>query len=308
LHRGLGHTPYCLEAVEGGRTCGFLALGYVSSFLFGRFLVSLPYLNYGGPIADDADTANLLIDGAVRLADSLKVRYLELRHELATAHPALKHNRTDKVQMRLNLAAKVEQLWKDIGSKVRNQVNKGEKSQLAVAWGGQESVADFYAVFSQNMRDLGTPVYSRRLFMEILRQFPDRAEICTVRAGKEPVAAALLLHGWGVTEVPSASSLRSHNHTCANMLMYWHLLKRAIERGQDIFDFGRSSEDSPTMRFKKQWGASPAASEWQFYLRHGEVGGMQKESPRYQRLIRMWQRLPVAVTRILGPRIVRGIP
>ncbi len=158
------------------------------------------------------------------------------------------------------------------------------------------------------MRDLGTPVYSRELFTAILEQFPDRAEICTVRAGSELASAALLLHGWGVTEVPSASSLRSHNHTCANMLMYWHLLKRAVERGQDVFDFGRSSQDSPTMRFKKQWGASPSASEWQFYVRHGELGSMQKESPRYQRMIRLWQRLPVVVTQMIGPQIVRGIP
>jgi FemAB-related protein (PEP-CTERM system-associated) len=158
------------------------------------------------------------------------------------------------------------------------------------------------------MRDLGTPAYGKRLFAEILDQFPDRAEICVVRAGDRPVAAALLLHGWGVTEVPSASSLRSYNHLNANMLMYWHLLERAVQRGQDVFDFGRSSFDSKTMPFKKQWGATPTASEWQFYIRKGEPGGMRKESPRYQKLIRIWQRLPVVLTRLIGPAIVRGIP
>jgi hypothetical protein len=92
------------------------------------------------------------------------------------------------------------------------------------------------------------------------------------------------------------------------MLMYWHLLERAVGRGQDVFDFGRSSPDSPTLRFKKQWGATPAPSEWQFYLRSGEPGGLRKENPRYQRLIRFWQRLPLFVTRLIGPAIVRGIP
>jgi FemAB-related protein (PEP-CTERM system-associated) len=308
LHQSLDHTPYCLEVVEGSRTCGFLALAYVSSLFFGRFLVSLPYLNYGGPVADDVATGSLLIDRAVQLADELGVRYLEIRHELAIKHASLKHSRTDKVHMRLDLPAEVDPLWKAIGSKVRNQVEKGKKNGLTILWGRQELLAEFYAVFSQNMRDLGTPVYDSSLFTAILEAFPERTEICVVRAGKVPVAAALLLHGWGVTEVPSASSLRSHNHTCANMLMYWHLLKRAVERGQDMFDFGRASEDSPTMRFKKQWGASPAASEWQFYVRKGEPSGMRKESPRYQRAIRLWQRLPVAVTRLVGPIIVRGIP
>jgi FemAB-related protein (PEP-CTERM system-associated) len=308
LDRGLNHTPYCLEAVDGDRTCGFLALADVRSFLFGRFLVSLPYLNYGGPIADDEAIACQLINRAARLADDLNVRYLELRNEYAIAHPALEHTRSDKVHMRFDLPATPGKLWDDLDPKVRNQVRKGQKSGLSVAWGSAELLADFYSVFSRNMRDLGTPVYDRRLFASILEQFPGRAELCIVCAGTEPVAGALLLHGWGVTEVPSASSLRLHNHTCANMLMYWHLLERAVERGQDIFDFGRSSEGSPTLRFKKQWGASPAASEWQFYLRNGELGGMKKESPRYQRLIRVWQRLPVFVTQMIGPTIVRGIP
>jgi FemAB-related protein (PEP-CTERM system-associated) len=308
LAQGLHHTPYCLEALEEGRTRGFLALAGVESFLFGSYLVSLPYLNYGGPVADDDRVSRLMIDRAATLADGLGVRYLELRHEHPLDHPSLKHSRTDKVHMRLDLPATPGRLWDGLDGKVRNQVRKGQKSGLTVHWGKQELLDDFYAVFSRNMRDLGTPVYSKRLFAAALGQFPERAELCLVRAEREPVACALLLHGWGVTEVPSASSLRSHNHTCANMLMYWNLLERAVQRGQDVFDFGRSSEDSPTMRFKKQWGASPAASAWQFYLRSGGLGGMQKESPRYQGLIRIWQRLPVALTVLLGPAIVRGIP
>jgi FemAB-related protein (PEP-CTERM system-associated) len=308
LARGLRHTPYCLEAVAGDATTGFLALADVRSVLFGRFLVSLPYLNYGGPVADDPATEQALLHRAVRLADDLNVRYLELRQELPITHPRLDQSRTDKVHMRLNLPGDWAQLWKGLDAKVRNQVRKGEKHGLTISWGGLESLDDFYDVFSRNMRDLGTPVFGRRLFTAILEQFPERAEFCTVRDGKLPVAAALLLHGWGVTEVPSASSLRSHNHTCANMLMYWNLLKRAVERGQDVFDFGRSPEDGPTMKFKKQWGASPASSEWQFYLRRGDLGGMRKENSRYSRLIRIWQRLPLSVTRLIGPAIVRGIP
>ena len=122
------------------------------------------------------------------------------------------------------------------------------------------------------------------------------------------MAAALLLHGWGITEVPSASSLREFNPTCANMLMYWHLLERSVQRQQAFFDFGRSSEDSPTFRFKKQWGALPAQAEWQYSLRAGSVSDMRPDNPRYQRLIRLWQRLPVRLTRWLGPWVVRGIP
>src|SRR6516225_4791508 len=204
LCSGLGHKPYCLEAVEDGKTRGYLGLAYIRSLLFGRFLVSLPYLNYGGVRAGDQQTAGLLISEAKKLADQLGVRYLELRHEKAIEHPVLAQTRTDKVHMRLPLPSSSECLWKSLTAKVRNQVRKGQNSGLVVSWGRQELLSGFYTVFSHNMRDLGTPVYGQRLFRSILEQFPERTELCLVTAGTQPVAGALLLHGCEITEVPSA--------------------------------------------------------------------------------------------------------
>jgi FemAB-related protein (PEP-CTERM system-associated) len=308
LRQAFGHTVYGLEALADGRTRGFLPLAYVSSFLFGRFLVSLPYLNTGGVRAEDEAAGAALIDRAVRLADELGVRHLELRHEQPTEHPALTGRLTTKVHMRLALPDFPGPLWTGLPAKVRNQVRKGEKSGLKVFWGGEDLLADFYAVFSRNMRDLGTPVYGRGLFRAILRRFPQGSEVCVVRAGAVPVAAALLLHGDGVSEVPSASSLREYNSACANMLLYWNLLDRAVQRRQAVFDFGRSTVDGNTYRFKKQWGAREEPAVWQYYLRNGSADAVRPDNPRYQRLIRVWQRLPVSLTRWLGPAIVRGIP
>jgi FemAB-related protein (PEP-CTERM system-associated) len=308
LQKGLRQTPYCLEAVAGGQTRGFLLLSYLRSVMFGRFLVSLPYLNYGGAIADDEQTAAMLVDRAVRLAEELKVRYLELRHEHLIKHAGLNERRGDKVHMRLHLPGKVAELWDSLSPKVRNQVRKGQKAGLTIAWGGRDLLPEFHSVFARNMRDLGTPVYGRKLFGSILDQFGDRAELCVVRAENKAVAGALLLHGRGVTEVPSASSLREYNHTSANMLMYWQLLERAVQRKQSTFDFGRSSADSSTYRFKKQWGAEPAPAEWQYHVRAGSVGELRTNNPKYQRLIAWWKRLPLGLTRLLGPWIVRGIP
>ena len=308
LAEGLQHAPYCFEAVEGGRTRGVLPLSFVRSALFGRFLVSLPYLNTGGVIADDRDVAVALIDRAVDLADLLKARHLELRHERPIEHPAFNHRITTKVHMRLALPTTVEALWNGFDPKVRNQIRKGQKHETAVVWGGEELVPEFYDVLSRNMRDLGTPVFGKSLFRSILRRFPDAAEICVTRLNGRASAVALLLHGRGVTEVPTASSLREFNAMNVNMLMYWQLLQRAIERGQSSFDFGRSSRESNTFRFKKQWGAIPDAAAWQFQLRAGKAGAMRPESAKFQLMIRVWQRLPIALTRLIGPPIVRGIP
>jgi FemAB-related protein (PEP-CTERM system-associated) len=308
LEQSLQHTPYVLEVRDGERTTGWLPLAFVRSLLFGRYLVSLPYLNSNGVVAEEDAVRRLLIDGAVRLADDLQVRHLELRHERAVEHPALTGRLTSKVHMRLPLPASPAVLWEQLSAKVRNQVRKGEKSGFTVAWGGVELLDAFYAVFSRNMRDLGTPVYGRGLFAAIVQHFPKEAELCVLGSGAKPVAAALLLHGRGVTEVPSASSLREYNSSCANMFMYWKLLERAVQCGQTVFDFGRSTLDGNTYRFKKQWGSIPEPAVWQYYLRGGEAGELRPDNPRYQRLIRLWQRLPLSVTRWLGPRIVRGIP
>jgi FemAB-related protein (PEP-CTERM system-associated) len=308
LRRGLGHTPYCLQAIRGEETVGFLALAFVHSKLFGRFLVSLPYLNYGGPIATDEEAVRRLIDQAVQLADSLDVQYLELRGTSALTHPALNETITSKVHMKLGLPNSADALWESFTPKVRNQIRKGEKSNLSVLWGGRDLLSEFYSVFAHNMRDLGTPVFGRKLFRSILEVFENTAEICLVRQGNRPVAGAILLHGRSETEVPSASSLRQFNNSNANMLMYWHLLKRSIDRGQAAFDFGRSSLDSGTFRFKAQWGAQQHPAVWQYYVRRGNVGQMRPESPRYRRAVQIWQRLPLWLTRTIGPAIVRGIP
>jgi len=300
--------PYCLEASCDEEITGLLPLELVASHLFGRFLVGLPYLNVGGVMADRPEVAAALLDRAVQLADELDVKHLELRHETIVTHPALSQTPSGKVHMRLALPDHVDTLWDAFKPGVRNQIRKGEKQEFTVLWGAEELLDDFYAVFSQNMRDLGTPVFSRRLFRGVVRQFAGSAEFCVVRAGPRPLAAALLCHGPGVTEVPSASSLREFNSTNANMYLYWQLLRRAVGRAQHTFDFGRSTVDSGTYRFKKQWGAEPHPAAWQYYVRRGDVGDLRPENRKYQLAIRLWQRLPVGVANLLGPSIVRGIP
>jgi FemAB-related protein (PEP-CTERM system-associated) len=314
LQRALGHRPYCIEGHVDGQLAAVLPLVVVRGPLFGSFLVSLPYVNSAGIIGDPSfsapilhDLSRALVSRAVELADEFNVRFLELRNDIAQDHPQLTETNLSKVHMQLSLTGETE-LWESFPAKVRNQVRNGKKGELTVSWGAVELVAEFYHVFAHNMRDLGTPVYSIRLFHEIMEQFPRDSEICIVRKGAQTLAGAVLLHGRGVTEVPSASSLREFNSTNANMLMYWSLLVRAIERGQSIFDFGRSSPDSGTFRFKKQWGARPLPSVWQYYVRRGTIHDMRPQNAKYDRLQRLWRRLPLPIANRIGPLIIRGIP
>jgi len=240
-------------AATGG--AALLPLVFFRSRLFGRFTVSMPFLNYGGVVSDAAEARRALVDRAVEETEARGGAHLELRHtaQLFPDFTAKRH----KVAMRLPLASDPERLWAQLDRKVRNQVRKGEKSQLEVAHGGAELVDDFYAVFAHNMRDLGTPVYARSFFDEVLRTFADSARIFVVRHAGRPVAGSIVYWHRSMIEVPWASALRESNPLCANVLLYWHMLKFAVERGFTVFDFGRSTPDEGTFHFKRQWGAEP---------------------------------------------------
>jgi FemAB-related protein (PEP-CTERM system-associated) len=321
IARGLGHeTIVCLVVDEQKRSKACLPLMLVQSRLFGRFLVSLPYLNSGGVLLRDQDKGytdhdlvSALIDRAVELADELDVKYLELRHESRFEHPAFNYERTDKVHMRLKLPQSCDQLMASFKSKLRSQVKKASENPFEVRFGTQELLGDFYEVFAHNMRDLGTPVYSRNLFGQILRSFDQtgdgsKAELCVVKLNHRPISAGLLVHHANRTEVPSASALRKYNPTNVNMWMYWQLLTRAVEKGSEEFDFGRSTMGAGTYKFKEQWGAKPSPALWQYYVRKGDPAKMRPDSQGKQGLVKVWQKLPVRLTKIIGPRIVRGIP
>ncbi len=305
---GFRHSTYLLEAKTRDEIIGVLPLCLVAGPIFGKFLVSLPYVNTGGVWARDRNVAEALISGACDLADELDVRYLELRHERAVSHPRLNFERTDKVHMRLSLPASSDLLLASLKSKVRSQIRKSMKFGLSVEFGRHKRLDEFYRVFATNMRDLGTPVFSKDLFANILDHLGEFAELCIVRSGSQVASVGLLVHLDDMSEVPSASCLRAFNHMNANMFMYWQMLERAIELGSHQFDFGRSSIGSGTHKFKSQWGAQPNQAVWQYYVRKGNPEEMRADSNGKRKLVKVWQRLPVWLTKLVGPTVVRGIP
>ncbi len=315
LSDGLKHRPCLLVAREdpSGQINGYLPLALVASRLFGRFLVSLPYLNRAGIVANDEQTASQLLSRAVELAQEHNAKHLELRHhgqwdQLFDNNQQIHATRDDKVRMVLELPNDEEALWKSIGPKVRNQTRKGDKFELTIRWGTTDLLNDFYDIFAVNMRDLGTPVYAKKLFASIMTHFPNEAEFAVVDFEGRPISTAMIIHQQHSTQVPSASCLREFNHTNANMWMYHHLLLRAITRGSKTFDFGRSSEDSGTYRFKKQWGAQPHPTRWYYHVRSGDISSLRPDSPGNRRRVETWKKMPLWLTRLIGPIIVRGIP
>ena len=168
---------------------------------------------------------------------------------------------------------------------------------------------DFYAVFSRNMRDLGTPVYGKQFFRNILDAFPAQCRLMIVHLNNRPVAAGFLIGHRSTLEIPWASTLRDVNHLGMNMLLYWAVLKFGVKQDYSQFDFGRSSRDSGTFRFKQQWGACPRQLYWHYWLNNNEeLPALNPDNPKYALAINLWRRLPLSVTEWLGPSIVKNLP
>lgn len=305
-----GGTPHYLTAYESGRTVGVLPLMQRRVLGAGQILVSVPFADEGGLIADGLVPQARLLEAAGLLAVKTRTRYVELR-QLVSIDDALLTD-ASRVTLKLQLPRSSDELWQSLPAKVRNQVRKAERCGLTAArvdnlgCGVEQS---FYPVYSRNTRDLGSPMHAASFFHSLVELFPNRAQVFKVTLGMDPVGAALVVCHDGVFSVPWASSLRTHFQMCPNNLLYWAMMKAAVEQGYSTFDFGRSPRHSGTLNFKRQWGPKELQLHYSFLCATGKPEIADKrESRAYQLFARIWQRTPMPIARALGPKIFARLP
>ena len=302
----LRHDYHGLEARDAAGTLrAVLPLVRVRG-LVGHFLVSLPFLNDGGPVGD-ADACALLVEHAVALARDSGADLLELRTRTPLDGSLRTSNR--KVAVHLPLPETVEALWSTtFKAKLRSQVRRPTKEGMTSRC-GPDLLDEFYQVFSRNMRDLGTPVLPRRFFQAMQQEFGDQVLFFAVRSAEgRAVAASCCLRRAEEMEVTWASSLREFNHLSPNMLLYSSMMEEAIRRGVRLFNFGRSSPGAATHRFKAQWGGHDVPLPWAYWSRGEAAGTPSADSAKFRLATAVWSRLPLAIANRLGPVIARHLP
>jgi FemAB-related protein (PEP-CTERM system-associated) len=305
VERVYGHECIYLEAREAaGALEGVLPLVRVRSALFGHYLVSMPFLNYGGPLGTEA-AVRALGERAVALARDGGVKLLELRSrvplplELPVSHR--------KVTVVLDLPADAGALWSALGAKLRSQIKRPQKEGVTLRFGASEA-EPFFAVFSAHMRDLGTPTQPRALFRAVAERFGEDAWFGCAYYGGRPVACGAGFRWGGEFEMTWASSLAGFNRIAPNMLLYWSFMERAVAEGVTLFNFGRCTPGAGTHRFKRQWGSRDEPLWWYQRAAGGAAATPSPDDPAYSWGPRLWRRLPLPLATALGPRIVRGIP
>ncbi|HEY2164506.1 MAG TPA: FemAB family XrtA/PEP-CTERM system-associated protein [Gemmatimonadaceae bacterium] len=302
----LGHrTSLFVATGADGVWRGVLPLVRVRSLL-GHYLISIPFMNDGGPLGD-ADAKLALVEHAVAEARRSGAKVLELRSRVPLPGPVYPADR--KVAVHLRLPETVELLWQTtFRAKLRSQIRRPTKDGMTTRAGADQLEA-FYAVFARNMRDLGTPVLPRAFFEKVARVFGDSVSFTVVYTAQgAPAAAACCLTWHDETEVTWASSLRELNHLSPNMLLYASLMEQAIGKGARVFNFGRSTPGSPTHKFKLQWGGLDVPLPWPSWSATGAASPPSPDRPLFQVATGIWRRLPLPVANRVGPMLSRHLP
>lgn len=302
----LGHRTEFLLAERGEDIVGVMPMVRVRSALFGDVLSSMPFVNFGGPAGLDEGIEDALAEAARARADALRCHYLQIR--ATRAFPGMQVG-TDKVSMTVALDPDPEALMRSFSTKHRTNIRRAQKNDLTVRAGGTELLDDFYATLSRSWQRLGTPLYRRSYFEDIVRRFDGGTRLFVAYHGGVPVATAFNGEFRGTVEGMWAGVDPRAQELQPNYVLYWEMLRDACERGLTRFHLGRSTKDSGAVRFKEKWSATPQQLYWNHHLvRAREMPSLNPDNPRYARAIRTWQRLPLGVLRVIGPPLARLIP
>ena len=305
--RNFGHKSFFITAKLEGKIVGIFPIILIKSYIFGKMLTSMPFVNFGGPCASNNEVTDILLKEAEKVAKEYNIDYLEIRsnYNISTALPTSLH----KISMTLELNQDPDILWNKFKSKHRTNIRRVYKENIHVKYGTHELLDHFYIIMSKSWKQHGTPIYKKSYFRDILNTFPDQTLIFIAYIDNKPIATAFNGYFKGFVEGMWAGSLPYTRKIQPNYVLYWEMIKHACESGNQFFHLGRSSADTGSEEFKKKWNAEAQQLYWQYILNNQEsIPQLNVNNPKFKLAIKAWKKLPLRVTTILGPLLARNIP
>src|SRR5271166_4940025 len=302
-----GYRPFYFYAERDGQITGIAPVFLISNWMTGRCLISLPFAVYGGVCASDAESEAALTARLEQLAEENKVEYLEIRKRDGAIQTGYQEN-PRYATFTLPLTANTEDLYKSLPKDIRYMIRKGEKAGLTVKRGAG-LLDTFYQLMTVNLRRLGTPAFPKKLFRNLLREYPSQTDITVVYSGDKAVSAGLSFFFRDWMQPYYIGSLDEAKGLAANNFLWWELMKLAAEKGCSTFDFGRSKKDSGNFDFKKKWNPKIDTLSYQVRLfRRKEMPNFSPANSKFQMATNAWKKMPLGLTRALGPYVVRWFP
>jgi len=305
IEKSFGHDTYFLYTEHSGKITGILPLVHIKSMFFGNSLSSSAFCVYGGIIANDEQSYTELDNKACELAEELAVDHLEMRNR--TQITPERPYKELYVTFRKELADDEEKNMLAIPRKQRAVIRKGIKAGLVSEI--DQGIDRFYQAYSESVRNLGTPVFSKKYFQVLKEVFQDQCEILTI-VDKQGLLIASVMSFYFKDEVsPYYGGGTSYARSVqGNDFMYWEVMRRAVAKGIKIFDYGRSKEGTGSYRFTKHWGFEPKPLYYEFHLvKSDSIPDINPLNPKYQVFIAAWKRLPLSVSQIVGPWLAKDL-
>jgi len=305
-----GFKPFYIYCKEGSNIRGICPLFLMKDVFLRRYLISSPFANFAGIISDSQEVEGAIIDYIHKLSQGRNVQYAQLRNKENFISDDYNNVLAKDyfVTMCLDLVPTEAGLWERISPRNKNKIRLGEKMNFHSALGA-EYLEAFHFIFKKNMRHLGTPAFPIRFFREILKHFPQNSNIFVVKDKERVVSGMFLFWFKDTIAEPWVSSLREYNKYYINNFLYWEAIKFAINNKFRYFDFGRSTRDSGTYNFKRQWGAYPVTLRYQHLLnRASSVYDTNSHSNKYGIFIKIWKSMPGILCDFIGPRLVKYLP
>jgi FemAB-related protein (PEP-CTERM system-associated) len=292
---------------RGGGLVGIAPIFDFSNWLVGHCYISVPLAAYGGICGEDAESRHILVDHVKRMAADANVDFLELRDRSGEVLSGFNPNQL-YVAFNAPLLPIIEANFKRLPKDTRYMIRKAEKKGLRVQF-GVEQLNDFYELFAQSMKRLGTPVFPKALFQNLISEFPNHSQLMLVYSGTKPVTGVLSFFFRDTILPYYAGASDEATVLAANNFMYWELIKWAGEHGFKTFDFGRSKKGTGSFAFKSQWNMNVEPLSYQVFLvKRKTVPNFSPVNPKFEMAIRLWRNLPLPVTKWLGPAVVRLFP
>jgi FemAB-related protein (PEP-CTERM system-associated) len=307
IERTFRYRPLYRAAFSGDRLVGILPLFLVNGLMTGKALISSPFAVYGGALTEGSEAHEALREHAAALGAELQVEYIEMRNAYPEQCFGWAPIRRYVTFTRDLSPHDPEELLKSIPKKTRNMVRKALKTQFQM-----RRVRDwrqFERLHSLTLRRLGTPSFPQQYFAELVEQFGNMLDILEVSLDGVTVAASMSFLFNNQMHIYYAATDPRYTALAPNYRMYFEHLLWAGQRGCGIFDFGRSKINTGTFEFKRHWDASMRELPYEILLvRRKELPNLSPANPTFDLAIRIWQRLPLPVTRTLGPRLIRLFP
>ena len=305
IERAFGHRTHYVFTEQDGAITGVLPLARVKTLLFGDSLISVPFCVHGGPLSIDAESRQALEAHATQLLTKTGASAVEFRFRDPVESDWIERGDL-YVIFRKPIEADHDRNMKAIPRKQRAMVRKGIQNGLTSVVG--QDVRTLHAIYAESVRNLGTPVFSRRYFEILLEAFRDCADVVTIMDGETPIAAVQNFYYRDEVLPYYGGGAFAARQRAGNDFMYWEVMRRAADRGCRLFDFGRSKIGTGAYSFKHNWGFEPAPLHYRFKLAEGaSIPDHNPLNPKYRLFIAAWKRLPIPVANLLGPPIVRGL-